>query len=127
MRKPLVISFLIFLAITPSSCSDSNMKKDNDGNYVVNTTIIGEMIVGYNGTTPLNVYINNDKIVKIEAMKNSETPSFFNAAQNIVYKKLIGKSINDNLDIDGASGATYSSNAIIENTKIAVDYYKAHK
>ena len=31
------------------------------------------------------------------------------------------------LQVDAVTGATYSSNAVIENVRLALDYYLSHK
>ena len=59
----LVIIALVFICATTG---DKVMTKEN-GVYIVNTTTLTQDVIGYNGTTPLKIYIKNDKIQKIEA------------------------------------------------------------
>ena len=44
-------------------------------------------------------------------------------------KKFIGKTVNEasTMKVDGVSGATYSSKALIENVKGGLKYYKENK
>ena len=49
----------------------------NGKQVIVNTTTIAANIKGYNGPTPLKIYISNNKIEKIEALPNDETPKYF--------------------------------------------------
>ena len=44
---------------------------------VINTTTLGKNVQGYIGSTPLKIYIEKNKVVKIEALKNQETPKYF--------------------------------------------------
>lgn len=108
--------------------SDENMTK-KDGVYIVNTTKLGADIQGYNGPTPLNIYIKDDKIQKVEALPNEETPGFFARVQNELLGKWNGMDVKKaaSADIDAVTGATYSSNAVKENVKIGVNYYQKHK
>ncbi len=55
---------------------DEPMTKEN-GVYVVNTTTIGKDIEGYNGPTPLKVYINKNKVERIEFLKSMESPKYY--------------------------------------------------
>ena len=55
------------------NANDSIMKKEN-GIYVINTTELCKNVEGYNGPTPLKVYINKNKVERIEFLKTQETP-----------------------------------------------------
>ena len=110
------------------TASDENMTKKN-GVYIVNTTKLAADVQGYNGPTPLNIYIKDDKIQKVEALPNDETPSFFERVQKELLGKWNGMDVKKaaTADIDAVTGATYSSNAVKENIKIGVKYYQKHK
>ena len=129
MRVPFLAQTAVLVAALGCvACSDSNMQKDGDGNYVVNTTELGKDIKGYVGQTPLNLTINpNGVIVKVEALQNSETPDFFRPVEEKLLKQLEGKNSSTIDAVDGVSGATFSSRAVLKNTKAALDYYHAHK
>ncbi len=75
MKKVLIISILS-LFVTCIYAQDV-MKKLPDGTYVVNTTTIAKDVNGYNGATPVEIYIKNDVITKVVPLKNEETPRFF--------------------------------------------------
>lgn len=126
MKKTIVIEFVLML-LCLASCTDANMSKDADGNYVVNTTELCKDVQGYAGATPLNVYIKDDVIVKVEALENNETPSYFSNVQHKMFPKYEGLSVDEVDNIDGVTGATFSSNAIKKNVKTAVEYYKSKK
>lgn len=95
---------------------------------VINTTLLGKDVRGFKGRTPLKVYIENDKVVKIEALKNQETPKFFARAKALL-TQYEGKNTNKaaKLKVDAVSGATYSSKALKQNVELALKYYKKHK
>ena len=66
----------------------SVMTKKADGTYVVNTTTLASDVKGYRSTTPLNIYIKNGKVEKVEALKNQETPKYFVQVKNNVKRGL---------------------------------------
>ena len=121
----LAAAVAVILGCTPG---DENMTK-KDGVYIVNTTKLGANVQGYNGPTPLNIYIKDDKIQKVEALPNDETPGFFQRVQNELLNKWNGMDVKKaaTAEIDAVTGATYSSNAVKENVKIGVKYYQKHK
>ena len=128
--KTLSCGSLIVAALTLQSwmAADQTMTKE-DGMTVINTTTLGKNVQGYLGTTPLKIYIQKNKVVKIEALKNQETPKYFAKVKKALLEKWNGMKINDakKLKVDGVSGATYSSESVIENVKLGLDYYQSHK
>ena len=96
---------------------------------VVNTTTLTKNVRGFKGATPLKIYIKGNKIQKIEALKNQETPQYFAKAKAYVLSKYEGLSVSkaSNLKIDAKTGATFSTKALIKNVQEGVSYYKAHK
>ena len=72
---------------------------------------------GYGGDVTVSVTIANKKITAIEVVSASgETPSFFSRAKAIIPKIIEAQ----NPDVDVVSGATYSSNGIINAVKTAL-------
>jgi uncharacterized protein with FMN-binding domain len=67
--------------------------------------------------------------VKIEALKNQETPKYFLKVKKALLDKWNGLKVKDAkaLKVDAVTGATYSSEAVIENVKLGLDYYQNHK
>ena len=104
------------------------MTKQADGSYIVNTTTLCKTR-GYNGNTPLLVHFKQDKIVKIEALKNQETPKYYGMVKKNLFPKFIGMKASKALkaNVDGVTGATYTSKAVKENVKAAATYYKKNK
>lgn len=107
---------------------DEVMTREN-GVYVVNTTTLGKNVTGYVSTTPLKVYIKKNKVEKVEALKNQETPKYFARVKKALLNKWDGLKVKDAaaLKVDAVTGATFSSDAVVENVKLALDYYQSHK
>ncbi|MCH5235755.1 MAG: 4Fe-4S binding protein [Muribaculaceae bacterium] len=96
-----------------------------DGRIIINTTDIGKDIMGYGGPTPVEIEINDGVIEKVTPLKNQETPEFYGAVRNSnLLESMDGKTLAEALStpIDGVSGATYSSNALINNMRRGVEY-----
>lgn len=109
------------------SKGDNVMTKQKDGTYVVNTTTLAANVRGYVGATPLEVYIKKNKVVKVVALPNKETPKIFAKVKSGMLPKYAGKKTSAVSSVDGVTGATYSSKAVKANVEAAVKYYKAHK
>lgn len=123
-----------FLLLAVALCLQSFMVGDDtmtkeDGVYIINTTEIGKDIEGYQATTPLKVYIKKDKVEKIEFLKSQETPKYYAKVKKALLNTWDGKKVKDAkaLKVDAVTGATFSSDAVIENVRLALDYYQNHK
>jgi uncharacterized protein with FMN-binding domain len=103
------------------------MSKSKD-TTIVNTELIAKDVKGYKGATPVKIYIRKNKVVKIEALPNRETPKFFARAKSLL-SSWDGKTVSKaaKMDVDGVSGATFSSKALIKNVQMGLKYYKEHK
>ena len=64
---------------------------------------------GFAGDLKVKVYIKNNRIIKLEMGDNGETDSFLNKAMDKVFAAILSKQTTD---VDGAAGATRSSNGI---------------
>lgn len=97
-----------------------------DGLTVINTTSLSEDVEGYAGTTPLKIYIKKDKIERIEALRNVETPKYFALIKRDLLSKWNGLTVKKAVaqQVDVVTGATYSSEAVIENVRRGLDYYQ---
>ena len=115
------------LALLSAMPADNSITHEGD-TVVVNTRTIAKAVEGYNGNTPVKIFIKKDKIVKVEAQKNNETPQYF-ARAKAVLKKFEGKDVSKvkSLKVDGVTGATLSSDALIQNVKKGVAYYQENK
>lgn len=104
--------------------ADEVVSKEN-GATVINTTTLAEDIEGYAGPTPLKIYIKAGKIEKIEALKNLETPKYFALIKRDLLTKWNGLTAKKAAaqQVDVITGATFTSEAVIENVKRGLDYY----
>lgn len=100
-----------------------SMRSLADGTVVVNTTQLASDIKGYAGPVPLDIYINDGRIVKVEALKNAETPDFFDQAKALL-DRWNGKTLEEarQMKVDAVSGATFSSRAIIGSMRRGLQY-----
>lgn len=105
------------------------MTKEADGTYIINTTTLGKDVKGFRGNTPLAIYIKGGKIVEIKPLANQETPNFFNKVKQGLLNKWNGMKASKaaTAQVDGVTGATFSSKAVKENVKRGIAYYQKHK
>ena len=122
---------LIALAATLQSAlpKGDNIITKEDGMTVVNTTELSKDVVGYVATTPLKIYIQKNKVVKIEALKNQETPKYFIKVKKQLLDKWNDKKVSEaaKMKVDGVTGATFSSDAVIKNVQLGLEYYQKKK
>jgi electron transport complex protein RnfG len=131
--KKSIFGALALLALTVTLVSagqkeDEIMTKEG-GMYVVNTTTLGKDVQGYVSTTPVKVYIKKNKVEKVEFLKNQETPKYMARVKKAMLNKWDGLKVKDAAaqKVDGVTGATFSSDAIIKNVQLALEYYQKHK
>ena len=95
----------------------------DDGRVVINTTYLAKDVKGFGGAVPLEIYLKKGKVQQVKALHNSETPEFFQEASELL-NRWNGKTTEQALamKVDGVTGATYSSNAIIGNMKAGLQY-----
>ncbi len=135
MKKKKIFIGLLLAFVAASVMAYVNVRKPkamlrmSDGTYVVNTEKIGKDIRGYAGSTPVRVYIKNGRVLKVEAMPNEETAGIFSGVRRKLLGKWNGMKVEKalNVEVDGVSGATYSSRAVKENVKCALRYYIDNK
>ena len=131
MKKKIAALLLISLALPLQSFApdEPEVMTKEDGMYVVNTATIGRKVTGYVGATPLKIYIQKNKIVKIEALRNQETPKYMARVKKELLGKWDGKKVKDALKekVDGVTGATFTSDAIIQNVQLGLEYYQQNK
>jgi Uncharacterized protein conserved in bacteria len=120
---------MTLVVLLMSAKKDDGVITKENGVYVVNTTTLAADVDGYISATPLKIYIKNNKIEKIEALKNQETPKYFAKVKKQVLDKWNGKTVKEALkmQVDGVTGATLSSDAVKENVKRGLEYYQKHK
>ena len=126
MKKILLAALLVF-AMTAQA--DNVMTKTQDGTYIVNTTTLAKDVEGYAGATPLEVHIKKNVIVKVMPLKNQDGPKYNAKVKKEMLTKYEGMNVKNGTvqDVDAVTGATFTSKAMQENIRRAVDYYKKHK
>ena len=134
MRKKrnsiIALTLLVATAVSMNAAQKDDGTMTKVGNsYVVNTTTLGADVKGYRGAIPLKLTITNDKLEKIEVLKNQETPKYLARVKKEYLPQWQGQKVSKaaKLNPDGITGATLSSNAIKENIKRGLEYYKKHK
>ena len=102
-------------------------KKAASATQVIYTGDIANKVIGYNGTTPLNITIKNGVIENIEVLPNQESPNYLKRAKDKVLPQYIGKTVAEakKLKADIATGATYTSEALIKNIQMGLDQAKS--
>lgn len=129
MKKIRVLGIIILSAAMMSFTADRVIRKQNDGTAVVNTTTLARDVKGYNGPVPLEIHIKNNRIVRIVALTNSETRKYMSLVNKKLIPKWTGMKVDKALstNMDGVSGATISSDAVKENVRRGLKYYRKKK
>lgn len=103
---------------------------DNEGRIcgtVASSGPFADAIEGYAGTTPLYVYIDTLGVVRsVVSGQNDETPRFYRRVVETIFPQWCGLETGEalTLDIDAVTGATYSSNSIVQNMKAVLAAYQ---
>ena len=128
MKKRLLSVLMLAVACVAANAQDV-MKKEKDGTYIVNTTTLGQDIEGYNGPTPVEVHIKKNKIVKVVPLKTMDGPKYVAMVKKSMLNKYEGMNVKKGTvaEVDAVTGATFTSKAMQENIKRAVEYYKSHR
>jgi electron transport complex protein RnfG len=129
MMNSLAVIAVAATLVSAAPKEDNEVMTKEDGMYVVNTTTLGKTVTGYVSTTPVKIYIKKDKIVKVEALKNEETPKYMAKVKKGLMNKWDGMKVKDAMKtkVDGVTGATFTSDAIMQNIQLGLEYYKKNK
>lgn len=113
-----------FLFLTSQTTNTPILTKQKDIT-IINTTDLASDIEGYAGCTPVKVYIQGGKVLRVEALENEETPKYFDMVEKGLMKKWNGMPVKtaDKQKVDVVTGATVSSEAVIENVRRGIAYY----
>lgn len=125
-KKFLIVALLV---CTISAHADDVMTKTANGTYIVNTTTLAKDVEGYAGPIPIEVHIKNNKIIKVVPLKTQDGPKYVARVKKEMLPKYEGMTVKKGTvgDVDAVTGATFTSKAIQENVRRAVEYYKKHK
>ena len=126
--KKILLAMLLMASFTAVQADDV-MRKEKDGTYVVNTTTLASDVDGYIGPTPVEVYIKKNKVVKVVMLKSQETPKYNARVKKEMLPLYEGQKISkkSTVEVDGVTGATFTSDAVKENVKRGLEYYWKHK
>ena len=94
----------------------------------INTTQMGADILGFNGATPVEISLVKGVITEIKALPNQETPRFFQlVVDSGLLDTLVGKTVEEAraMQLDAVSGATFSSNAVIQSIRRGLESVSA--
>ena len=132
MKKTLIIAAIMLLVAGTASLDartkkKSATKKAATATQVIYTGDIAKKVIGYNGTTPLNITVKNGVIENIEVLENQESPGYLKRAKEKVLPQYIGKTVAEarKLNADIATGATYTSEALIKNIQMGLETVKS--
>ena len=124
------MALVVLAAIMQSAApqSDEVMTKE-DGTYIVNTTTLSKKVIGYVDATPVKIYIKKNKVEKVEILKNQETSKYNAKVKKALQEKWNGQKVKDaaQLKVDAVTGATFTSEAIIKNVQLGLEYYQKNK
>ena len=129
MKTRIITTAALLALLLQGAQAQEPMTRQADGTYVVNTTTLARDVEGYNGPTPLEIHILKNKIVKVVALANQETPKYFARVKRQLLPLFEGLKTSKvaKTEVDGVSGATFSSKAVKENVRRGVAYYQKHK
>lgn len=102
-------------SLQPSEVKESSSHGDTT---IINTTTLAADVTGYAGPVPVEIAIVDGKIVNVSPLPNSETPGFFKRVEESgLLQSWTGLTPAEALakKVDGVTGATYSSKAVIDN------------
>jgi len=131
MKKTIIITAIMLLVAGTVSLDARTKKKASKSKasttQVIYTGDIAKKVIGYNGPIPLNITIKSGVIENIEVLDNQESPGYLKRATAKVLPQYIGKTVAEakKLKADVATGATYSSDAIIKNIQMGLDQAKS--
>lgn len=95
---------------TVSTISNISTEKYTDGVYTGSAA-------GFRGTTEVQVTVTNGEIEDIEVLSTSDDSQYFSRAESSVITNIL---LSQSTDVSTVSGATFSSNAIINAVKSAL-------
>ena len=126
--KRLILAAGLLLTATACGEADKAITKQ-DGMTLIHTAEIENGIIGFNGPTPVVIYLRKNQVVRVEMSANQETPRYNEKVRKALSRAWDGQSLQDaaTLEVDAVSGATYTSVAVIENVRLGLNYYLAKK
>ena len=115
-----VVALLVSVGLVSSARGARSAGQAPADTLVINTTDLCKDVIGYDGPTPLVIKVVNGVVASVEALPNTESPSYFDRViKGGLLKAVVGKKVDEaaKMQLDAVSGATYSSEAVIENLR----------
>ena len=115
-----VAALLVSVGLASSARGTRSAGQAPADTLVINTTDLCKDVIGYDGPTPLVIKVVNGVVASVEALPNTESPSYFDRViKGGLLKAVVGKKVDEaaKMKLDAVSGATYSSEAVIENLR----------
>ncbi len=129
MKKNIKLCMVaVSTAFIVSAMPADNTMTSKGKTTIVNTTTLAKGVKGYKNNTPVKIYIERNRVVKVEALPNQETPKYFEKAKKLL-KNYEGKTTRkaEKMSVDAVSGATMSSKALMKNVQAGLEYYRRNK
>ena len=105
MKKTILILLCIAISVSMLACSGE-------------TETLQGVAKGYGGEVSVEVTMKGDKITKVVAKGDKETPEIGGLALEEISNKIVEA---NSADVDAVSGATVTSNAIMSAVKNAIE------
>lgn len=115
-----VAALLVSVGLVSSARGARSAGQAPADTLVINTTDLCKDVIGYDGPTPLVIKVVNGVVASVEALPNTESPSYFDRViKGGLLKAVVGKKVDEaaKMKLDAVSGATYSSEAVIDNLR----------
>ena len=115
-----VAALLVSVCLVSNACGSRSGRKAQADTLVVNTTELCKEVIGYDGPTPLKITVVDGVVASVEALPNTETPRFLDRVlQSGLLNAVVGKKVSEaaQMPLDAVTGATYTSQAMIENLR----------
>lgn len=121
-RKTLATLLAAALALA-ARAQDGPLTREN-GTDVVATDALCKA-KGYTGPAPVRIYIKDGKIERVRPMRNMETPKYMALVRQQMLPRWEGMSVARaaKAKVDGVTGATVTSKAILKNVQAGCQYY----
>lgn len=116
---------LIFALLFAAASSTDPVLRHADGSVTIDTSTLRTRD-GYNGPTPLLIYLDSDeRISKIEVLPNDESPAYWQMVEEKLSTAWNGVPADQvrTFRVDAVSGATFSSYAFISNVRAGIACY----
>ena len=91
-----VAALLVSVCLVSSARGARSVQAAPADTLVINTTELCKDVIGYDGPTPLVIKVVNGVVAKVEALPNTESPSYFERViQGGLLKAAVGKKVSD--------------------------------